>query len=484
MARFNAVATGTKTTNLAGGDAFKVDKRYELAAILLTSFVKDEHYSSANDTLGRIEALMKEVPQSFAAKAAIYARNEHGMRSITHVTAAEIAKHVKGETWTRRFFDKVFRRPDDMLEVLACYQAKYGRRPIPNSLKRGIRDAFNRFDAYQCAKYRAEAKAIKLVDLVNLVHPKGAKHIGDLVKGGLKSTETWEAKLTESGKGANKENQEQVKADAWSTLLAGKKLGYLALLRNIRNIMQQAPESLDLALEQLVDEKAIRNPKAVVFPFQYLSAMTEVMKLGNPNGRKAVEAIAEAMDISLANVPRFEGKTLIALDDSGSMGSLDEPKSAFTIGALFAAALYKANDAMLCMFSDKARYHTLLPNAPVWSLVQEMGKHRTGNGTDFNCVFEKATQKFDRIVFLSDMQGWMTTGWGQAAPTKALADYKRRTGADPKIYSFDLRGYGTLMFPERSVYCLAGVSDRIFDVMKTLEQEPQALIKRIESIAL
>lgn len=487
MARFNVESVGTRTTNLAGGNAYKVDPRYELAAILLTSLLKDQHYRSADDTMNRINELLGEVPYAFAAKAAIYARNEHGLRSITHVAAAEIAKHVKGEGWTRKFFRKVFRRPDDMLETLALYQAKYGRRPIPNSLKRGMRDAFAKFDAYQIAKYRAEGKSTKMVDLVNLVHPKGAEHLGQLVRGELKSKETWESKLSASGKVESKEAQEQVKADAWDSLLKEGKLGYLALLRNLRNIMQQAPGSLDLALEQLVDEKAIRNPKALVFPFQYLTAMSEVMKLHDPAVRKVVVALALAMDLSLANVPRFEGKTLIALDDSGSMGGLDRPDSPFSVGALFAAALYKANDAMLCMFSDDARYHSMLPTAPVWSLVQEMGRHRTGNGTNFHSIFDRATMAYDRVILLSDMQGWMSraSGWTTSdAPTKAFADYKRRVGANPKIYSFDLSAYGTLMLPEPNVYCLAGVSDRIFSVMATLEQDPKALINRIESIEL
>jgi 60 kDa SS-A/Ro ribonucleoprotein len=113
-------------------------------------------------------------------------------------------------------------------------------------------------------------------------------------------------------------------------------------------------------------------------------------------------------------------------------------------------------------------------------MVEAIGARRTGAGTNFPSVFNRAIPKYDRIILLSDMQGWMSGG----APTSEFAAYKRNTGADPHVYSFDLQGYGTLMFPERQVYCLAGFSDRIFGIMKTLEEDPKALISRIESVEL
>ena len=83
-------------------------------------------------------------------------------------------------------------------------------------------------------------------------------------------------------------------------------------------------------------------------------------------------------------------------------------------------------------------------------------------------------------LILSDMQGWI----GHDAPTAALAAYKQRSGADPRVFSFDLAGYGTLQFPERNVYCLAGFSDKALQTMRFLEEDKSALIREIESIEL
>lgn len=78
------------------------------------------------------------------------------------------------------------------------------------------------------------------------------------------------------------------------------------------------------------------------------------------------------------------------------------------------------------------------------------------------------------------MQGWI----GRYAPSQEFNDYKARTGSDPIVYSFDLQGYGTLQFPERNVYCLAGFSEKIFDIMKYLGQDKKALVNEIEKVML
>lgn len=275
MSRFNTKSVGTKTTNLAGGEAYKETAKLELASILLTSFVQDQYYRSASDTMDRLKELIVQLPdKKFAAKAAIYARTKYGMRSISHVVAGEIAKQVKGETWTRPFFNAVVHRVDDATEILSYYTSNYGK-PLPNSLKDGLGRAIARFDAYQLAKYRGEGHDLKLIDVVNLTHPKptgkSAQGLTQLVDGTLRSTETWETKLTQAGQLAEtEEDKETLKADAWRELITSRKLGYFALLRNLRNILEQAPDILDEALAMLTDEALIR--KSLVLPFRFYTA--------------------------------------------------------------------------------------------------------------------------------------------------------------------------------------------------------------------
>lgn len=480
MPRFNVpAATVSRTVNLAGGEAFPEDARLELVSHILTSMVADQAYRSADVGLSRLSELLDVVDPLFAAKAAVYARQEHGLRSISHVIAGEIAHRVRGEQWTRPFFRAVVRRPDDMTEIVAYYLSKHGRRPLPNALREGIATAFGKFDDYQIAKYRSEGRAVSLIDVVNLVHPHPTDRNGEalkaLVRGELASRDTWEALLTQAGQGDD-DGKAEAKAEAWAGLVRDRKLGYFALLRNLRNIMQQAPDALDEALAQLVDADAIK--RSLVLPFRYMTAASEIGKL--PQSRAVLEALDAAATISVANVPRFDGRTLVVVDVSGSMTGAHVGRGktmVADVAALFGAALYRSQDADLMQFADDARYLNVLP-AGVLSTAQTIRQEMHGGGTDFRAIFARASLPYDRIVILSDMQGWV----GYDAPTGAFEEYVRRVGKRPRVYSLDLAGMGTLQFPQAQVYALAGFSERIFDVMAALEQDRSALVSRIDAV--
>ena len=463
MGKFN-IAVNNKTVNLAGGQAYKQTDKLEFTTILLTSFLKNKFYERADETQKRLTDLILGMSdKKFLAKAALYARNEFGMRSVSHLVAGEIAKSVKGEPWTKSFFDKIIRRPDDMGEILSYYFSA-GNKAVPNSVKKGFATAFQRFSGYQLAKYRGEGKGLNLMDIANLVHPKSNENITKLMKGELKSTETWEAKLSAT------KGDEVAKTAAWRDLILERKIGYFALLRNLRNILQQAPDVADKACELLADEKLIRN--SLVFPFRYQTALKELQQVSGSS--KILIALNKALDVSVKNVPTFEGKTLIALDISASM----EGKPA-EIASLFTAILLKSNpDAELLVFKDEANYVSINPMDSTLTIANSL-KFQSG-GTNFHSIFQEANKAYSRIVILSDMQGWI----GHDTPIREFNTYCQKFSCNPKIYSFDLQGYGTMQFPQNNIYCLAGFSEKVFDIMRLFEQDKNALITTIESIEL
>ena len=351
-------------------------------------------------------------------------------------------------------------------------------RPIPNALKKGLGAALARFDEYQIAKYRRDSAELKMIDAVNLLHPPHSEALGKLVRDELAPAETWETKLTQAGaqaaEGAGQDEVAELKSAAWDELIASRKLGYFALLRNLRNICAQAPQCTDAALAMLVDERLIA--KSLVLPFRYLSALEALEKGDLPRASDVLAALSEAADKSLANVPRFEGRTLIALDGSGSMQGRP-----LAIGSLFAAVLAKANaDATVMVFSNDAEFAAINRRDSTLSLARQIAGRAPKGGTNFHAIFNRAKCAYDRIVILSDMQGWI----GHDAPTSAFAAYKLRAASDPRVFSFDLAGYGTLQFPERNVYCLAGFSDKALQTMRFLEEDKSALLGEIEAIEL
>lgn len=84
------------------------------------------------------------------------------------------------------------------------------------------------------------------------------------------------------------------------------------------------------------------------------------------------------------------------------------------------------------------------------------------------------------MIILSDMQGWMV----HQAPVDTFRHWKERHRCDPKVFSFDLNGYGSLQFPERQVCCLAGFSEKTLETLKLLDADPSALIRVIEAVEL
>lgn len=465
MSRFNEKKE-MGIINLAGGKAYRESKELQFVSLLLTSFGDDKEYRSGNDTFAKLDELINDCDKLFCAKAICYARREFGMRTITHYAASVLAKYIVGISWARDFFAKVVYRPDDMTEIIACHLSR--KEKISAAMKKGFAKAFGEFTDYQLAKYRGEGNIVKLVDVVNLVHPvqteKNNGAIERLVNGTLKSFDTWEVELSAAGSDVEK------KKKVWRDLISGNKLGYFALLRNIRNIVGLGDEELkDLALKSLLDEKSIH--KSLVLPFRYATAYKELSGID----AKAMKIISRACEIACDNVPKLKGKTLIALDVSGSMTNVAD------IAALFVAVLLKSNDCDLIKFSYGAQYQFVNSDDSVMTIKDNL-RFACG-GTNFISIFETANKKYDRVILLSDMQAWMSSYYHQS-PSAAYNAYKRKYSPECKMYSIDLAGYGTLQVPEKDVYCLAGFSEKIFDLMKYLEEDKDALLNTIKAYPL
>ena len=512
MGIFNVQAVSpweANTRNRENAPAFEItDARYKLASLLLTSFVKDQFYRSKDQERTELRTLLTQVDPLFAAKAALYARNEFGMRSISHVVAGELAVklHKTQTAWARSFFKRIMRRPDDGLEILSYFASITGQdagkkiKRVPNFLRGGFAARLVEFDEYQLEKYRNEDKQLSLIDLMRICHPKYTPALEKLMKGTLTSENRFEGAVAESGRkekamaaeGASEEQIKGVRAESWGKLLVKGKggIGYMALLKNLRNISTDAPQYLGQALTLLQDADLIR--KSLVLPFRYYTAYKELQEAQVPQLRMILPALAAACDIALSNVPRFPGRTLIALDKSRSMQGRME------LASQFAAVLYKANDADLMLFDTMAGYLAPSPSEATLTLQQTILHNiREMGGTSFPAVFQAAARHFskgsayeiqaryDRVIFISDDQSWHKQNDGNyqaMTPAEAYRQYCRETATRPAIYLIDTAGLGTMSFPEDKVYAVAGFSEKIFDLMSILEEDRSALVNRIESV--
>lgn len=492
MSRFNTKSQGRTTNNLAGGKAYTLSPELELTYSVLSTFLENKYYESGAQRQDRIIKLLTKVDHKFIAQLAYVAREEFNMRSVTHVLLAELAKMHKGDDLVMRALRKSIVRPDDILEVAALLDMK-----LPKQVKRGFRRAILKFDAYQLAKYRGEGKSMKLVDIFNMVHPN-PKYATDeqkeawekLIKGELRNTKTWESKLTKAGQEAEakakkenltKEEKDKVKAElkkqSWEDMVLSGKIGFMALLRNLNNLVKSgvSEEVINKAYEILTDKEQVLKSRQL--PFRFYTAYQNVQ--GN---RKLVDAISYALDHSLSNVPILDGKTLIAVDMSGSMSGGN-----FERAAIFGAVLSQSNnDVDVVLYSDSLKELTISSRTPVIDVVQYFKRAYDGGGTESRLVFNYATKKnkkYSRVVMLTDEQSWRETYSGGVTPQASYEAYKKATGADPYVYSIDLTGYGTAEYIGNRVFQLSGWSNALLDYIGKME-DGENLVKHIKSIEL
>lgn len=365
------------------------------------------------------------------------------MRSSSHILAASLAKKLSGTPFASSFYEKVISRPDDMTEIVSYYLANYGK-SIPNAMRKGFKKVLESLSTYQIAKYKGSSHSLKLVDLVNLFHPKSENFKG-LVEGTLKNTQTWEAKL--SSKGSTEEGKQEV----WEDMVNDNLIGFLALIRNLRNILNSNPtsETIDKVCELLVNEDKINKSK--VFPFQIAVAYEETVKINDSNSRKVAQALSKAIDISCKSpsMTEIKGDTCVMLDQSGSMGG--EP---IRIGSLFAGVLAKAYNADIVCFGSNARDYNYALDDSTMRIATDLNNANLG-GTNFEAPISHINgRKYDRVIILSDMQSW-GQNYGSGDTNKVWKKYKADNSPEAILYSFDLQSYGTLQFPESKVITLA-----------------------------
>lgn len=463
------------TTNIAGGTAFKQSDEYAFVCLLLTTFLKAKFYETANSQVERIRTYAQTLDPIFVLKAAYYARNVHGIRSATHIVAAELVDRLKGTDEAYKQLALLVKRPDDLLEIVSYYKLTRGPKRLPALLRKMAKYALTFFDEYQIAKYKSSKSQFKMVDLFNVIHPKPDElrksTYKKLIKEGLPQTDTWEAQISACG------NNDVLKQEVWTNLVRSRKLGYFALLRNLRNILTYAPNVIEETATFLRDANAIK--KSLILPFRFMTAASAIDNIPGSNDRIILQAISDAVDISLDNLPTFKGNTLIAIDASGSMHG-DKPDAPLNIACLFAACLFKKNNADIMLFDTKSAFVNNIPPVPTLTLAQILinaaSQHFCG-ATAFSSIFT-TNIPYDRIIILSDMQSW------RGDTMTSYRKYSGIIGKAPILHGLDLAGHSTMQFPQKNVYTYAGFSGKVLDIMKLVEQKPDALLLEIKKINL
>jgi hypothetical protein len=483
MSKFTTSNQGiNKTTNLAGGTAYKIaDEKAKLITQVFTSFFNEKKYYGDN-SVTLVETIRNVVIKDpkFISNLARFSRSEMHLRTIPQVLVAELAYACKGEEFVKNAIADVCLRADDTYEILGYYIATFGK-PIPNSLKKGIALALDKQNAYGLAKYNRSNRP-NLADAIKLCHPTAKPEYKQVIEGTIATPKTWETVIS----AIPKTETEKVKA-AWEDLIETKSLGMMGLMRNLRNIINANVDNLDKALSQLTNEKAVLNSKQL--PFRFYSAYQEIAMLSNPNVSKVLSALEKAFLISIDNLPKFGGKTAVIVDNSGSMRSQLSDKSKMQyidVAGLFGAMSGKiCDDCVVVAFGAHAKTVGLNDYSSVFDNFEKIKNCNVGMSTDLYLAFDLLTKNninVDRIIVFSDMQAYNSSGWySSRTAEKSFLNYKKTVNSDVVLHSVDLAGYGSSPFNTSGINLVAGFSDRIFEFMKYYEMGENKIIDMISN---
>lgn len=503
--RFNKILKGkNKTVNHEATEAWTMTPEMELYTAVVTSTLSKSFYEGEANRVARIRGLINQVDPEFVAQLAIYAREKMHLRSIPLVLTVELAKVWSGDDLVYRLTKRVIQRADEITELLAYYQLANGRTGqkklgrLSKQLQKGIAAAFHKFDEYQFAKYNRKTE-VSLKDALFLTHPKALNEneqilFNKIVSDELEVPYTWEVELSRLGQQTFKDERRKKAAfrNKWQELIDSGRLGYMALLRNLRNILQAGVKTdyLKIVAKRLSNADEVRRSRQL--PFRFLSAYLELEATPHVHASYFLRPLEKAALVSIENLKGFglDTKICLAADVSGSMFGPISPRSkiqAYDIGLLLSMLMRARSKAVMTgIFGD--RWETFqFPTSSVLSNVARLKRieGRVGYATNGHKVIDFLIKKdivMDKVMMFTDLQMWSNHGVGNSLKKSWKAYKNLAPGA--RLYLFDLRGYGQspISIERDDVALIAGWSDKVFEVLDAIEQGKNAidLIAQIE----
>lgn len=525
MARFNTrtvrpsasspvTSTGERSTTYEGGAGHLRDSRSELYLLAVANMVgQDTFYESSGQRDDRFTQLVRQLAVSdpeWTASMLRWLRGEGNMRTAALVGAAEFAKarlDADAPGHSRQVVDAVLQRADEPGEMLGYWTSRYGRR-LPKPVKRGVADAVQRlYSERSLLKYDTGSRGYRFGDVLELVHASPAADRpwqGDLFKHAidrrhgrdedvpgrlstLVAREQLMATPVDQRRRVLVEHQELLQRagmtwealagwlqgpmdrQAWEAAIPS--MGYMALLRNLRNF-NEAGVSDDVAEQvarRLADPEQVARSRQL--PMRFYSAYNAAPSL------RWGYALEKALTASLSSVPVLPGRTLVLVDTSSSMEdtfSRDGTLMRWDAAALFGIALgQRCAAADVVSFSSSRRYWgdpagaltKAFPLARGESLLRAVGRWKDGGwflggGTDTALALRQEYAGHDRVLIVTDEQ--------------AGHDYQEVERSVPEtvpMYTWNLAGYRVGHGPSGSGtrHTFGGLTDQAFRMVPLLE---------------
>jgi 60 kDa SS-A/Ro ribonucleoprotein len=518
----------TDALNHEFAPAYKFSPEHALAQYAVTGCLNGTFYAGAEEQLAEVIKLCQNVAPEFIAKTAVYARERGFMKDMPALLCAVLA--VRDVKLLAAIFPRVIdngKMLRNFVQILRSGVA--GRKSLGSAPKRMVREWFESRGEEVIFK-ESVGQSPSFADILKMVHPKpqsasrealygyfiGHDHNADALPPVVRRFEAYKA-----GDRAEVPNVPfqmltalELGTREWTEIArrASWQMTRMNLNTFARHGVFREPGMLELIADRLRDPQAIR--KAKVFPYQLMVAY-KMIDVGNaevgaatPRGpfnvlkslfaekkaerrvaandadvsRLLGDALQDAMEIAVGNVPEIAGKVYVLPDISGSMHSpvtgyrrgATSKVRCVDVAALVAAAVLRRNaQAEVIPFESDVVQVKLNPRDSVMTNAEKLSSLPCG-GTNCSAplaFLNKREAKGDLVIYVSDSESWIDAphygrfGGSGTETMKQWARFKQRN-PHARMVCLDIQPYGTSQAQEREdILNIGGFSDRVFDVI-------------------
>ena len=482
--------TKTDTYNEAGGIAYTLTPKQQLAQLAATGCLNNTYYADAQSQLDQVLKLAENLDAEFIAKTAVYSRQKGFMKDMPALLLAVLAQ--KDVNMLARVFDQVVDN-GKMLRNFAqiIRSGAVGRKSFGNRPKKLMQTWLLTATEKQLLN-AAVGNSPSLADVVKMVHPKpreawraawfawliGKPYDREALPPITRAFEDY--KQSREGELPNVPFQMLTALDLnsgdWAQI--ARNGSWQQVRQNLNTFLRHEvfakSKNIKMVAEKLRDETAIA--RARVLPYQLLTAYQAT---SNQMPFEIREALQDAMETAVQNVPAIQGKVVVCPDVSGSMhssvtghrGSATSKTRCIDIAALVSAAMLRTNpQARVIPFEQITVNVQLNPRDSIMTNAEKLA-NIGGGGTACSAplaMLNREKADVDLVVIVSDNESWADDSqqWGATTSLMKEWDILKRRCPEAKLVCLDIQPYVQAQARNRhDILNIGGFSDQVFTLI-------------------
>lgn len=480
--------------NHAQAPAYAFSPRHQLAQLAATGCLNHTFYATADEQLDQVLALARELEPAFVAKTAIHARQAGHMKDMPALLLAVLASRDV------QLLESAFGRVVDSGKMLRNFvqivrSGVTGRKSLGSRPKKLVQQWLLTASEAQLLQ-ASVGNSPSLADVVKMVHPKPTEPwraawfawlIGKPHDEAALPPLTWAFEQFKrallNGPDATRPlpalpdvpfqllTALDLSTGHWSDI--ARKGSWQMVRQNLNTFARHGvfavPGVAEAVAAKLRDLSSIR--RARVLPYQLLAAF----KAAGPEVPAVVrEALQDAMDTALVNVPQLDGQVVVCPDVSGSMssavtgqrGTATSAVRCIDIAALVAAAFCAKNrHTQVLPFERTVVQVDLNPRDSVLTNAARLASIG-GGGTNVSAPLARLNDQramVDLVIIVSDNESWVDARHHGGTETMRQWSALKARCPEAKLVCIDIQPNRTSQAAERAdVMNVGGFSDAVF----------------------